>query len=528
MKLLKTKLVLLMLCIALMLPAVVGAATPTNDSMIAAGDLRAGLGQLLGEHALLAVIAMQKGYDKSADFTKAADLLNQNTDRLTAAISSVYGPNAGLVFKPIWASHLTYLVDYVNATVTKDDVGRKAAIMKLDSYRTQQAAFFASANPENFKAAAIEEELKVHINHLLDALNAYANKDYTSAYANARMAYGHMFDTADMLASGIANQYPDKFSTSAINSPTADFRGALGQVLGEHALLAILAMQKGMDGKMDFEPAVVALGQNTDDLTAVIALAYGQDAGNAFKPIWASHIGYFVSYVKATAAKDTTAMKMAVDNLDAYRAEQAKFFATANPQNFIEADISKALKEHINHLLTTFDTYAKQDYSFTYPNVEMAYSHMFKTTDVLAAGISTQFPAMFPANKLPDVGKSTVIFKINHTEVDVNGHKMMMDVAPFLKDNFTYIPLRYASDAVGATLAWNEMDRSATMSWNGNSVIFSPGSDVVIHNVEKKVASAMVTMQGERLVVPVQIFAEVTGWTADLAEEGKVIRLIAP
>lgn len=179
-------------------------------------------------------------------------------------------------------------------------------------------------------------------------------------------------------------------------------------------------------------------------------------------------------------------------------------------------------------MLTVFDTYAKNDYSFTYPNVDMAYTHMFKTADALAIGIAAQLPAMFPQVQPPIVTNSVVTFTINSTELDVNGHKLTMDVTPLRKENYTYIPLRYAVDAVGATLIWNEADRSATVAWNGNSATFSLGSDFVIHNSTKKVASAPLTLQGDRLVVPVQIFAEVIGWTVDLAEEGKVIRLLAP
>lgn len=62
MKLLKTKFALLVLCMALMLPTLVAGAAPApaSNSITAASDLRVGLGQLLGEHALLAVLAMQK------------------------------------------------------------------------------------------------------------------------------------------------------------------------------------------------------------------------------------------------------------------------------------------------------------------------------------------------------------------------------------------------------------------------------------------------------------------------------------
>jgi hypothetical protein len=132
------------------------------------------------------------------------------------------------------------------------------------------------------------------------------------------------------------------------------------------------------------------------------------------------------------------------------------------------------------------------------------------------------------ANAVPVASVKIVTLNLDSTEIDVNGSKIVMDVYPTRKDNFTYIPLRYAAEAVGATLSWSDIDREATVTWSGLSATFAVGSDVVMINGEKRVASAVLVMQGERLMVPVQIFAEVTGWTADLAEEGKVIRLLSP
>jgi hypothetical protein len=147
-----------------------------------------------------------------------------------------------------------------------------------------------------------------------------------------------------------------------------------------------------------------------------------------------------------------------------------------------------------------------------------------------AVGAATVIDPASPeaANMTPVLPVTTVTMKMDSMEVDVNGSKTMMDVYPSRKDNFTLIPLRYAADAIGATIAWNEADREATVAWTGHSAVFTVGSDTVVSNGEKKVASTISVMQGDRLMVPVQIFAEVTGWTTDLAEEGKVIRLLSP
>jgi hypothetical protein len=168
--------------------------------------------------------------------------------------------------------------------------------------------------------------------------------------------------------------------------------------------------------------------------------------------------------------------------------------------------------------------------AFTHASKKNAMGNNSCITNVIKKGslIMRSFKTKLAVLVVSSAPLTTVTMKMDSMEVDVNGSKTMMDVYPSRKDNFTLIPLRYAADAIGATIAWNEADREATVAWTGHSAVFTVGSDTVVSNGEKKVASTISVMQGDRLMVPVQIFAEVTGWTTDLAEEGKVIRLLSP
>ncbi|WNQ12470.1 copper amine oxidase N-terminal domain-containing protein [Paenibacillus aurantius] len=508
MRLLKSKLALLLLCFSILLPAAASAHTPATTGP--AADLRAALGQLLGEHAFLAIAAMQKGYDGAPDFNSAAGALNKNTDDLTAAVASVYGKEAGDAFKAIWSSHIGYFVDYVKATAAKDEKGRQAAVANLEKYRFEQADFFAKANPAYFKADAIADGLKMHINHLLMAFDSYVNKDYANTYKDLRTAYAHMFLTADALAGGIAAQFPDKFPSMGQANPASDLRSALGRLLGEHANLAILAMQKGISGAADFPNAAGALGENTDDLTAAVASVYGKEAGEAFKTIWSSHIGYFVDYVKATAVKDEKGRQAAVANLEKYRFEQADFFAKANPAYFKADAIADGLKMHINHLLMAFDTYVNKNYDAAYGDIRTAYAHMFLTGDALSAGIVGQFPDKFhgPA----DMAKTTVWMKLNSGEFRINNAVTYMDTTPFLYHESTFIPIRYLAEGLGAEVTWDNNTQTAWIKAGSDTLTFWIGKNYMEVNGMRKEIGSPVMLHGGRTSVPVRFIAELLGW----------------
>ncbi|KAI7282688.1 hypothetical protein KC345_g3355 [Hortaea werneckii] len=467
---------------------------------------------------------MQKGYDGAADFTDAAAALGKNTDDLSAAIASVYGTAAGEAFKPIWSSHIGYFVDYVKATAAKDEAGRQQAIAGLEDYRMKQAEFFHSANPQYFETAAIAGGLKMHINHLLEAFDSYVNKDYANAYLDLRTAYAHMFMTADTLAAGIEAQFPDKFPAGTVKSPGIDLRAGLGQLLGEHASLAVLVMQKGIDGAPDFTAAAGALNSNTADLSAAIASVYGTEAGAAFQTIWTSHIGYFVDYVTATGAKNESGRQQAVARLEDYRMKQAEFFHTANPDNFEAATIAAGLKVHIDHLLSAFGRYVNKDFTGAYAYERTAYAHMFATASGLTGGIVTQFPDKFHGKAaMPAV--NSIGLKVGSTALTINDKTTQMDVAPLNKNGSIFIPLRYLGEAIGADVIWDQAKQTVWVKTDGNTAVFRTGQSYMELNGQRKDIGSPVFLKNDRVQVPLRFIAELLGWDVQWTPANGAINL---
>jgi hypothetical protein len=384
------------LCVALMLPALAAsAASPVSNP---AADLRAALGNLLSEHALLAIVAMQKGIDGAPDFNEAAGALNKNTEQLTAAITSVFGEDAGKAFNGLWTSHIGFFVDYVKATAGNDEAGRKAALDKLGNYKNDFAKFLSGATkiPEGDLAAG----LQMHVDHLVAAFDSYVNKDYKTTYSNIRTAYAHMYSTADALAGAIAKQMPDKFTGDAF-SDGVNLRIAFDRLLREHAALAMLAMQKGIGGAADFGDAAGALGENTADLTAAITSIFGEDAGKAFNGLWTSHIGFFVDYVTATAGNDEAGRKAALEKLGNYKNDFAKFLSGAT--KIPEGDLASGLQMHVDQLVAAFDSYVAKDYAQTYTSFRDALNHMAMTGDALAGAIVANMAKPMP-QAMPKTG----------------------------------------------------------------------------------------------------------------------------
>jgi hypothetical protein len=524
------KLSMLFLCFTLlfsvMASGMAGAHQATTSS--GAADFRVAVDRLLAEHGMLAVIAMQKGIDGAPDFGDAAGALNENTNELSAAIGSVYGEEAGAAFKKMWNDHIGFFVDYVVATASNDEEGRKAALAKLDDYRFGFAKFLAGANP-NLNADALAAGLQMHVNQLVSAFDNYVNKDYKTAYASIRETYAHMFMTGDALSAAIVAQFPAMFNNTVTTGAAVDFRVAVDRLLAEHGLLAVIAMQKGISGSADFADAAGALNENTNELSAAIGSVYGEEAGAAFKKMWNDHIGFFVDYVVATASNDEEGRKAALAKLDDYRFGFAKFLAGANPNLNADA-LAEGLQMHVNQLVSAFDSYVNKDYKTAYASVRETYAHMFMTGDALSAAIVAQFPDKFhDAHQEEAVQPSvsatiTASLKIGSSLLQVNDSSINLDVAPFILNGRTFVSLRSLSEAVGAEVIWDGK-KTVWVKSGGNTATFWFGESYMEWNGMKKEIGSKVFVKDGRTQIPLRFIAELLGWTVEYNQQNWTVKL---
>jgi hypothetical protein len=369
-------------------------------------ELRSTLDNLLSEHVYLAIETMRKGAQGAADFEASAGALSANTEDLSAAIGSVYGEAAGKQFKKMWSDHIGFFVDYVNASAANDEQGKEKALKELDKYRDHFSKFLEKATDERLEAGALAEGLQTHVKQLVGAFDSYVAGNYEKAYEYEREAISHMYMVSKGLSSAIANQFPDKFDDTKAVTPAGDLRSALNQLLSEHAGLAMMAMQNGIDGSEDFAASAQALSANTDDLTAAIASIYGEEASKAFKEMWSNHIGFFVDYVKATGANDEEAQKEALSNLENYRADFSSFIETATDGRVPAGVLAEGLQMHVNQLVGAFNSYVDEDYETAYDSIREAYAHMFGSSKALSGAFVDQFPDKFAAQMPTDMPKT--------------------------------------------------------------------------------------------------------------------------
>jgi hypothetical protein len=359
-------------------------------------ELRAQLEQLLGQHAILTVRLTRARLRGDEDLAQSADeALSKNAAEIAAPIGAVYGAEAAETFEQAWFNHVTYVFNYARGIADDDAAVTSEARRQLDGYVTDLSEFLAEATHQAIPAEVVADELRMHVDQLLEQVDAYAAEDYERAFQLERESYAHMFPLGKALAAGIVTgegaELPADF-----DSPARELQSQLGLRLGEHAELAVDAMRSGISNYPDFPAAAAALDQNTREITAVIESVFGAANARSFQALWADHIDAFVAYTQALAQKDEAAQDAAKDRLTKFNSDFAHFLSTSTEGRLGTAALADAFVMHEEMLLKQITEYAAADYGEAHQVSYEAYKHMFALADQAATAIGATVAAGSP------------------------------------------------------------------------------------------------------------------------------------
>src|SRR5829696_4870294 len=368
------------------------AAVEAVDAM----DLRAGLEQLLGQHAILTVRLTRARLRGDGDLAQSADAaLSKNTGDLGELIGSVYGAGAAEEFEQLWFGHVTYLFDYSRGVADEDEAVKSQARRQLDDYTTNLGQFVEAATNQAAPASVVAPELRMHVEQLLQQVDAYARRDYNRAFALERESYAHMFPLGKALAAGILAGGGAGLPVG-FDSPARQLQSRLGLLLGEHAELAVDAMRSGISNSPDFPAAGAALDGNTREITAVIESVFGAASAGSFQALWADHIDAFVAYTQALGADDAALEDAATERLKGFNENFAAFLSTSTQGRLGAPALADAFVMHEDLLLRQIKAYAERDYSRAHQLSFDAYQHMFALAAQAATAIGDTVAAQSP------------------------------------------------------------------------------------------------------------------------------------
>ncbi|MGB9850267.1 MAG: copper amine oxidase N-terminal domain-containing protein [Moorellaceae bacterium] len=129
-------------------------------------------------------------------------------------------------------------------------------------------------------------------------------------------------------------------------------------------------------------------------------------------------------------------------------------------------------------------------------------------------------------SSLPGRGQQQASFQIGSTTYTVNGVQAVMDVAPYVKDGRTYLPVRYVAYALGIpaeNIVWD--GTKATFIGSNRVVQVTPGSNVLAINGAPVTMDVVAEIVDGRVMVPFRWVAQAFGAQVDWDEATQTVTM---
>ena len=175
-----------------------------------ATSLRMAMARLWSDHVIWTRQYVISAVADAPDAQSAAGRLLRNQDDIGGAVGSVYGPVAGQQTTDLLKEHIMIAVDIIDAAKKGDDKRFKEANEKWDANADEIATLLSTANP-NWPKPDVADLLMQHLNLTRKEVVAQLQKNDQDDVEAFDQILTEILTVADVLATGIVKQFPDKF-----------------------------------------------------------------------------------------------------------------------------------------------------------------------------------------------------------------------------------------------------------------------------------------------------------------------------
>ena len=137
-------------------------------------------------------------------------LLDNQVD-IGNAIKPYYGDAAGQALTDLLTEHIVVAGDILIAARSGNTQGFDVAKTKWYKNGEDIAIFLNSANPKNWELEHMKKHMNDHLDHTLAEAVFHLQGNYTEEIASYDSVYKQLMNLSDLIADGIAKQFPEKF-----------------------------------------------------------------------------------------------------------------------------------------------------------------------------------------------------------------------------------------------------------------------------------------------------------------------------
>ena len=172
--------------------------------------LQAAMRKLWEDHITWTRVFIISAAGDLPDKDAATQRLLQNQVDIGNAIKPFYGAPAGDQLTTLLKEHITTAAEIVAAAKAGDKAKQDDATKRWFANADAMADFLSKANPKNWPQAEMRTMMHDHLNLTTNEVVARLHGDWAADVRAYDAVHEQILKMADMLAMGIANQFPNK------------------------------------------------------------------------------------------------------------------------------------------------------------------------------------------------------------------------------------------------------------------------------------------------------------------------------
>jgi hypothetical protein len=145
------------------------------------------------------------------DTQLAVDRLLHNQTEIGNAVKPFYGRKAGNQLTALLKGHINAAVALLQAAKSGDSDATAKAKAAFYANGDQVARFLHTANPRHWSLQAMKRMMRIHVNQVVGLAVDQLQGRYAAAVRLYDVYISHILDMADMLSTGIMQQFPARF-----------------------------------------------------------------------------------------------------------------------------------------------------------------------------------------------------------------------------------------------------------------------------------------------------------------------------
>ncbi|RXI96495.1 hypothetical protein DS745_22560 [Anaerobacillus alkaliphilus] len=152
--------------------------------------------------------------------------------------------------------------------------------------------------------------------------------------------------------------------------------------------------------------------------------------------------------------------------------------------------------------------------------------HSGNMVPIFASGVGAEtFNGVFDNTEVPKVIAQLAGVNLETIKVFVNEKRVRFAVQPLIQNNRTLVPIREVSEALGAEVKWNQATKTVTLLKGDTTVTLTIGQNKALRNGQTLTLETPAQVIGGRTLLPLRFISEAFGATVDWNQATKVVSI---